>query len=161
MTSRTASSVELELPVETIDSVNEALKNEKIKCGGGLSLLGDKNWGKINAENEVARLLQLIMDKSNDEALLREAYKGHSFPVKYKAIEGVYKNKKGIESKCWYSIWGKYAGSFVQNKEPPILNFYADYNEEDFDFVPTEKCKFKYNKKTATKHSKTVVVVQE
>jgi hypothetical protein len=124
----------------------EPLTKEQGKTYGGLTKLAEKNWGKINAENQIKDILGMVMESGNEE-LIRKIYNKYkySIQVNYKAVKGIYENKKGIKSECWNSIWGKYAGSVRTRKEPPTLNYYIDYNDEDFDYIDK---KFKYNKKT-------------
>jgi len=137
------------------------MTKDEIKVGGIQNKLREKNWEKINAENEISRILTLIFEKGNEE-LIRATMEGRTIIVKYKALKGKYKNKKGVESDCWESIWGKYAGSCLRQKEPPTLNFYIPYIEEDFDFDSTGRGygKLKYNKSTATKHGRTIEIVK-
>jgi len=135
----------------------EPLTKEQGKTYGGLTKLAEKNWGKINAENQIKDIIGMIMESGNEE-LIRKIYNKYHYPiqVKYKAIKGKYENKKGVTTDCWNSIWGKYAGSLRTQKEPPTLNYYITYCDEDFDYIDK---KFKYNKKTFTHHDDRVIDV--
>jgi len=102
--------------------------------------------------------------KMGSKELILSAIAGKSLGVYYEAIEGTYINKKGVESKCWNSVYGKYAGSREGKRgdKPIILKSYIKYNNEDFDFIEENEGyeKLKYNKRHFKINGKDVVVAK-
>ena len=125
----------------TTDLKTEKDKHDKTKavCGGGLTLLKEKNVGKICAEKESNRLLNIILATKNKDLCI-QAVQGRQIAVKYDALPSKYTNKKGDVSDCYISVYGKYAGRMYNNVgdklPPPRLNFWITYSEDVFDFNP-------------------------
>ena len=119
--------------VKDIEDGKVKLQKQCYITGGGMSLLAEKNMGKIVAENRVEKLMRIIL-KSNDYDMIAEALEGQNIPVKYHAVLGERENKKGDLKPCYFSLWGKYAGAFYKDKPPPILNYYIPFEKDEFIF---------------------------
>lgn len=76
------------------------------------------------------KLFSIIIRTAGEDGI-REAYKETDNQVKfpYFALKGTHTTKKGVEIDCWKSVWGKYAGKYVEGKPTPILTGYKSYNE--------------------------------
>lgn len=58
------------------------------------------------------------------------------------AVEGEYTNKKGVTSKCWNTINGKYHSRRIEGEEPPTYVGYANFIDTIFE-VTTTKLQYK------------------
>ena len=81
------------------------------------------------------KLFNIIIRTAGEDGI-REAYKeiDNSVQFPYYALKGKYTTKKGKETDCWKSAYGKYAGKWEEGKPAPILNGYLSYShfkEED------------------------------
>ena len=81
------------------------------------------------------KLFNIIIRTAGEDGI-REAYKeiNNSVQFPYYALKGKYTTKKGKETDCWKSAYGKYAGKWEEGKPAPILNGYLRYShfkEED------------------------------
>ena len=81
------------------------------------------------------KLFNIIIRTAGEDGI-REAYKeiNNSVQFPYYALKGKYTTKKGKETDCWKSAYGKYAGKWEEGKPAPILNGYLSYShfkEED------------------------------
>ena len=94
-------------------------------CG---QLKGANTLIKTKTAREVKVMTMII--KSKNIELIEEYFEGEQVAIEYYARPDVYINKRGKESECWTSAYGKYAGP--RSKPKPLLKFYAKYNNKHF-----------------------------
>lgn len=102
---------------------------------------------KFRAASNKISVLQAKLEKcldlafvANDIELVYDLYEDTQVEVEYEAIEGTYTNKRGVTSKCYNSVYGKYAGT-----KPVVLKYYTKFSAQDFHIDPiTRKILYKH-----------------
>lgn len=107
--------------------------------------------GIIREQQEKRKIAIKKAFELKSKEMLETLLEGSTVAVPYIAKESSYKNKKGHVSKCYVSVYGKYAGTV-----PIVLDYYMPYDKSKFvlDFV---KNKVLYKQKTFTIGDNTVV----
>ena len=91
-------------------------------------------YANIRLQSEAIKkekLLSIIM-RTEDEDDIEEAFEDEELAINYYAKEGTYLNKRGVESACYKSIYGRYAGKITDTSVAPVLQYYKIYNSKVF-----------------------------
>jgi len=119
------------LKKQTEDAI-KMMNNKAGESGGKGKMLVNANL-QVYSLNKKVNAMKAIIIGGKVETMIRALAKvEENAIVSYKAFEGYYINKKGVESKCYYSVNGNYSGVITNNSQPPILKVYIKYNENDW-----------------------------
>jgi len=114
------------------EDINKKLNNKNVEAKAkGCKLIDAKS--KIFYLNRKVNVLKVIIIGSKNETMIRALAKEEDNAiVSYEAFEGTYMSKRGVESKCYWSINGYYAGAITKNSTRPILQGYINYKDNDW-----------------------------